>query len=48
MTWREEARVGVGSDRSSEQKDEGLGFVNFIVDPAARLLDSQCAPLIFS
>ena len=40
------ARVSICADRPSEKEDEWLGVVNAIVDPAARLLDSEVAPLL--
>ena len=46
MSRGQEARVGVSANGSSEQQDEWLGLVNLVVDPAARLLNSEGAPLV--
>lgn len=46
VTGGEEAGIGVGANRASEQQYEGLGFVDFVVDPAAGLLHSERAPLV--
>ena len=35
---RRQSGVGVGAEGSPEEQDEGFGLVDFIVDPAARLL----------
>ena len=37
----------VGTEWSSKQQDEGLWPMNLVVHPAARLLDSEVAPLFF-
>ena len=39
--------LGVASNRTSEKENERLGLMNFVVDPAAGLLDSKVAPLLF-
>jgi hypothetical protein len=46
VTLRKEPRVGVSTNRSSKQQDEGLGLVNFVVNPAAGLLDAKRSPLV--
>ena len=37
----------VRTQRPSEEENEGLGLVDFVVDPATRLLHSEIAPLFF-
>ena len=44
---RRESGVGVSSKRSSEEKNEGLGFVDFVVDPASGLLNTKTSPFAF-
>ena len=46
MAGRQETRVGVSADGSSEQQDEWLRFVDLVVNPAARLLHTEGAPLV--
>ena len=41
------AGAWVGAQGASEEENEGLGLVDFVVDPAAGLLDSKVAPLLF-
>ena len=48
VTLRKETRVRVSTNRSSKQQDKGLGFVNLVMYPAARLLNSERSPLVFS
>ena len=47
MRLCDSARGGVRAERASEEKNEGLGLVDLVVDPAAALLDSNLAPLLF-
>ena len=48
MSLWEQSRVGVSTYGPPKQQDEGLGFVNLIVNPPARLLNAEGAPLILS
>ena len=38
---------GVSSQGTSEQQNERLGLMNFIMDPTAGLLDSEVTPFFF-
>lgn len=40
------ASLGVGAFSSAEEQDVRLGAVQFVVYPAARLLNSHCSPFL--
>lgn len=46
MSLWEQTRVGVSTYGPPKQQDKGLGLVNFIVNPAAGLLNAEGAPLV--
>ena len=48
MSRGQEPRVGVSANGSSEQKNEWLRLVDLVVNPPARLLHSEGAPLVLS
>ena len=46
MVGGRQAGIGVCPEGSSEEEDEGLWFMYFVVDPSSRLLDSDGSPLL--
>ena len=40
------ARGRISAQRPAEQQDKGLRLMDFIVDPASRLLDTEGAPFL--
>ena len=47
MVGRRQAGVGVCAEGPSEEEDEWLWFVDFVVDPSSGLLDADGSPLLF-
>ena len=48
MSGWQESGVGVGAERAAEEEDEGFGFVDLVVGPAAALLHAERPPLVLA